>query len=272
MTRLIDMPDVANYLQQGAFTLEGGFRNETPASYCDFHSHPFMEIVMHLDNHGTVYLKSGQDLTFTPGSFVVHPADIPHAQQTEVAGADLCLLIGGPPNPPTALLKLHIVAAGRHPWLATDVQALMEANRRTSQIMSKAYDCRAAALLMHLLDGVDEGDGAQNDSSAALLARNADRTILRDFGTLTGVGDLASRLCVSASYLRHVFKEHVGIGVKQRLIQVRIDRACDLLVGSTLPINSISAVCGFENDRYFATSFKAALGCSAGEYRRRSTI
>lgn len=34
---------------------------------------------------------------------------------------------------------------------------------------------------------------------------------------------------------------------------------------------AIAAVCGFENDRYFSAAFKAAIGSTAGEYRRRLT-
>ncbi len=268
-TRLVDDPEVVRYLASGPFTFEGGFRNNLAPSYCEMHNHPFFEIVMHAENRGTVHLQTGQRLPFEAGGLVIHPPVIPHSQQTDVQGADLCVLVGGPPQTPDRLNQLLYVSGGRHPWLATDIKTLIEASRKRSALMDRAHDHRAAALFLHLLDAVDEPHAAADITPAVDLVREAERIVSRDYGTLSSIGELAERLCVSASYLRHVYKQQTGGGLKRRLIQVRLDHACDLLVGSTLPIKTISAVCGFENDRYFSTCFKTEMGCVAGEYRRR---
>lgn len=271
MSVLTESSDVAEFAKQTKLTFESGFRQDIPISYCDYHCHPFIEIVMHSENRGTCYLEGGAPATFEPGSFIIHPPYIRHAQRTESAGSDLCILVASSIKPPPVLNRLLHVAGGRHPWLAADVMALLGAARKAPGLLGAACDHRAAALLMQLLDCVDQPQTPSDNAPGAQLAREADRVIVRDYGALAGVGELADRLCVSASYLRHVYKQHHGIGVKQRLIQVRLDHACDLLVGSTLPVKTIAAVCGFENDRYFSAAFKAAIGSTAGEYRRRLT-
>ncbi|HEY3333340.1 MAG TPA: helix-turn-helix domain-containing protein [Capsulimonadaceae bacterium] len=268
-SKLVNDDEVARFIQNGSFTFEGSFRTDLAVEYCEFHSHPFFEIVMHSENRGRVMLQSGEPVAFEPGSFVVHPPNIPHGQYTDEPGYDLCILVGSSLPAPPRLRSLLYVSGGRHPWLPADVMALMGASRKESSLMSRAYDHRAAALLMQLLDAVDDLDTSPGLSPGAALAQEAERVILRDYGTLAGVGALAEQLCVSASYLRHVYQRYHGAGVKQRLIRVRLDRACDLLVGSTLPIKTISAVCGFDNDRYFSSTFRAAIGTTPGEYRRQ---
>jgi transcriptional regulator GlxA family with amidase domain len=135
-------------------------------------------------------------------------------------------------------------------------------------LQSRALDHRAAALLLDLLEAAEGLSGARADPAGAGLAIEAERLIQGEYAQLRTVSDIADRLSVSASHLRHVFKQHHAIGVKRRLIQVRLDHACELLATSTLPIKAISAMCGFESDRYFSASFRAQMGCVPGEYRR----
>lgn len=55
--------------------------------------------------------------------------------------------------------------------------------------------------------------------------------------------------------------------MKAYVVKLRIEQAKKLLQTSDLPINTIAAICGFENTNYFSSSFKKVVGSSPKEYR-----
>ena len=50
----------------------------------------------------------------------------------------------------------------------------------------------------------------------------------------------------------------------------RLQRAAELLCGTTLQVTAIAAQCGFEDSSYFARSFRQLYGCGPTEFRRRT--
>ena len=52
--------------------------------------------------------------------------------------------------------------------------------------------------------------------------------------------------------------------------QQRLQRAAELLCGTTLQVTAIAAQCGFEDSSYFARSFRQLYGCGPTEFRRRT--
>lgn len=265
----MDEEDVQAYVGAGGFSFQGSVRHATGTSYCEFHSHANFEIVLHAENAGIVSLSTGQSLEFSAGGVVLHPPCIAHSQQTTLPGTDLCVQIGAPSPHPAALNRLIFIPLNRKPWLATDVKLLTEAPARRSAAQSMALNMRAAALFVELLDAYDEDRQAIANPPGADLAAEAEHVIRGEYASIRSVAEIADRLCVSASRLRHVYKQQYGVGIKKRIIQTRLDHACELLATSTLPIKAISAMCGFETDRHFSAAFRMALGYAPGEYRRQ---
>ena len=265
--KLMDRPDIRAFLAAGGFTFEGSSRHVTGIEVCAMHSHPHFEIVLHAENAGEVSLRTGQSIRFEPGGVVVHAPGIEHSQVTTVAGADLCVQIGSPTPAPHSLNRLLFIPLRRKPWLATDIKLLTETSVRRTPAQTMALNLRAAALFVELLDAHDQEIGSEVDAPGARLAEAAERIIQGEYATVRSVGDLAERLSVSASRLRHVYKQQYGVGIKKRLIQTRLDHACELLATSTLPIKAVSAMCGFQTDRHFSAAFRAALGHAPGEHR-----
>lgn len=78
---------------------------------------------------------------------------------------------------------------------------------------------------------------------------------------------LANHMNVSLSYLSTVFKQSMGINLSTYIINLRIDKAKQLLAHFQYSIYEISLQCGYEDSRYFAKIFKKKLGLSPSEYR-----
>jgi AraC-like DNA-binding protein len=59
----------------------------------------------------------------------------------------------------------------------------------------------------------------------------------------------------------------IGMGVGDYIARHRLDAACILLEQTALPIQEVSARCGFSNQRYFSTVFKQAKGMTPTAWR-----
>lgn len=81
------------------------------------------------------------------------------------------------------------------------------------------------------------------------------------------LAELASLTGLSRTYFSGVFKETTGMRLRDYLIQVRINKAKDLLNDMNLEIKQIAYCCGFNDPDHFARIFKKRLGVSPTEWR-----
>ena len=73
---------------------------------------------------------------------------------------------------------------------------------------------------------------------------------------------------MSESYFTKIFHRIIGIGFKNYLNAIRVQKACEYLTGSDLSISEISESVGFDSSSYFGTVFKNTMGVSPKEYRK----
>lgn len=83
------------------------------------------------------------------------------------------------------------------------------------------------------------------------------------------LSSIAQQFHFNASYLSNLFKRQTGTGLKEYMIQRRMERAKELLSSTDLKIHQISEKCGYEDDSYFVQLFKRQTGLSPSQYRKR---
>ena len=71
----------------------------------------------------------------------------------------------------------------------------------------------------------------------------------------------------SKYYFSRIFKKYTGKTFKSYLIDLRINKAKDLLLNSELAISQICYEAGFNDLSYFNRVFKKKVGCSPSEFR-----
>lgn len=81
--------------------------------------------------------------------------------------------------------------------------------------------------------------------------------------------ELASLCHLSPSRFLHLFKAETGLSVKAWLKARRLERACQLLAHTHLPVGEIAAEVGYGEANYFASVFRSVTGQSPTQYRRR---
>lgn len=81
---------------------------------------------------------------------------------------------------------------------------------------------------------------------------------------------LANSIKLSASQFRRRFRLYTGESPHQYLINLRIKRAEEFLIRSSLPIEEIAAELGYAGSTQFARIFKSKTGLSPRSWRSRS--
>jgi AraC-like DNA-binding protein len=81
------------------------------------------------------------------------------------------------------------------------------------------------------------------------------------------IEDLAGELNLSVSHLHHVFKEHTGLSPYQYHLQLKIQRAKEMLHDSELAVKQIAGILGFQDLYHFSKIFKRKTGVSPLKWR-----
>lgn len=82
--------------------------------------------------------------------------------------------------------------------------------------------------------------------------------------------DLANECNISEVYFRKLFIKQFNTTPKQFIMDIRIQKAKQLLKEGGLKINAISEQCGFSNSYHFCRSFKEKTGLSPTEYMKQN--
>lgn len=83
---------------------------------------------------------------------------------------------------------------------------------------------------------------------------------------------LADQCKISEVYFRKLFTEQYGIAPRQYIIDIRINKAKQLLTDGILKINNISEKCGFSNPYHFSRLFKEKTGLTPTQYLKQNRI
>ncbi|AJY76987.1 response regulator transcription factor [Paenibacillus beijingensis] len=81
---------------------------------------------------------------------------------------------------------------------------------------------------------------------------------------------VADHVHISKNYFSVLFKKQTSYNFIDYMIQLRVDRAKELLLDKTNKIYEIAERTGFNDVKYFSKLFKKITGCTPVEYRERS--
>ena len=83
------------------------------------------------------------------------------------------------------------------------------------------------------------------------------------------VEDVADSVCLSSSYLSHLFREKLNCTVNNYITRVRIEKSIELMSMRELSIQEISEKVGFNSQSYFTKIFKRYIGVTPVIYRNK---
>ena len=84
--------------------------------------------------------------------------------------------------------------------------------------------------------------------------------------------DLANVCNISEVYFRRLFKYQYGITPRQYIIDIRIQKAKQLLSDGALKVSAVAEKCGFANQYHFCRVFKDKTGLTPTDYMKQNRI
>ncbi|AKU97908.1 Transcriptional regulator, AraC family [Labilithrix luteola] len=153
--------------------------------------------------------------------------------------------------------------------LLLSLQPLLGA--RTAEAVGLHVDHVSTALLHHLARTYGEMCTRPARVRGGLTPRQQRRAeeLLNERldGGIT-LAELAETCGLSIRHFARAFQQSTGVPPHRWLIERRLEKARDMLVGSRLSLQEIAAACGFADQSHFTRTFTRATGSSPGTFRR----
>ncbi|HEX2925909.1 MAG TPA: AraC family transcriptional regulator [Ruminiclostridium sp.] len=102
------------------------------------------------------------------------------------------------------------------------------------------------------------------------LMQSAIQFVHNNFEREISITDIAKYVFLSPSYFTRAFKEDTGLSPMQYLLNIRIKRACELLLETDQKIGEIALSVGFSNQQRFNDMFKKQISMTPMQYRNSS--
>ncbi len=117
-----------------------------------------------------------------------------------------------------------------------------------------------------IADMLDQNeDGADSDN---LTIRRAKGMINEFYHTGITLDEIASRLDITPEYLGTLFHKETGVTFSTYIKNFRIQKAKELLIGTSLKLYEIADRVGYSDPKYFSKVFRDTTGQLPAEYRK----
>jgi AraC-like DNA-binding protein len=86
------------------------------------------------------------------------------------------------------------------------------------------------------------------------------------------VSELAPMMSCSARHLNRLFREELGASFREKQIELRLAKACELLAASNAKVVEVALESGYQSSSVFSELFKKHFGLSPGQWRRQRLL
>lgn len=262
------------------------FDRRLPEFPFNWHYHPEFELTLTVDSRGMRFVGDhvGQ---YDDGDLVLIAPNLPHAFQSQsLLGeasqhrAVVCWFrqdwIGGlialvPELAPVSGL-LAQARRGLRFGRATS-EALRERMLGLGQMEDLAQVMALQSLLIALASAPDRMPLAAGEVTVSDLPRDRARLqkvldhLHLHYDQPLRLGPLCDLVHLTESQLQRVFKRSARMSISAYVLQLRLGRACQMLVQTDSAIGRIATDCGFSDAADFARRFRAVRGVTPSAYR-----
>lgn len=249
-----------------------GLLEDAPNWFNIQHSHDFCEILYVAGGAGEAILE-GKKFRLAPGDLVVVNPGTLHEERSD-ARAPLRLIflairdfaVPGLPAGCLSQEKYRVLSCGEYQY-KMDIYLRELLQETSSQIefyqeISQGLVSALLVLVMRLIR-INPEDEAALSQECQKIKEYLDQ----NFTSLITLDSLSETVYISKHYLSHLFKEQTGISPIKYLTSKRMEKACELLSETELPVSEVSKAVGYENPLYFSQVFKRVYGISPVKYR-----
>ncbi len=167
-------------------------------------------------------------------------------------------------------LEEPVLNAGVNPTLVEEFRQILEEMRGEAVGFRKILAARTQVILA--MATASSLRKSFEGTDIVRVIEQAKRLLMEQIDQPVNIEKMAADLGVGYSWFRRMFREYVELSPAQYHLQLRINRACELLSKTTLPVAKISERTGFESAFYFSQIFREKTGYSPREYRTMTQV
>ena len=131
------------------------------------------------------------------------------------------------------------------------------------------FRCQLSEILIRMVRNiVSEREAPAERMHYSGPVRDAIAYLGKHYAKQSVIGDFCGTYHYSRQYISRRFHQETGRTAMKYLQDIRLEKSCELLVGSDLQIQEIAAAVGYEDLKYFGQLFKQTLKMTPGAYRR----
>lgn len=123
-------------------------------------------------------------------------------------------------------------------------------------------------LLAALMEEFPKKELDESHNLAKTYVKTALNLIHSQYEKPIKVSYLSEHLSLSRSYLYKIFKQETGYSIKDYILQVKMNRSCELLENMDLSITEIALSVGYPDPLNFSYAFKNYFHMSPTDYRK----
>ena len=79
--------------------------------------------------------------------------------------------------------------------------------------------------------------------------------------------EIADKSFISEVYFRKLFKKEFGVSPQKYIINLRIQKATELISTGYYSLKETASMCGYTDYKYFSTEFKKQMGVPPSKYK-----
>ncbi len=176
-----------------------------------------------------------------------------------------------PANKPTQEIHHIYNRFSANPYIKNTLKALFDIKiidcSKMLSMEAKALDI-ASLWLNFLQQEVKQDNKLYLTSYHEACLQDAKQILDQQYHTPLTIKQLARQIGMSPSSLRNGFRQLFNTTIRQYSIQLRMEKACQLLKETELPLSQICFLVGYNNEGHFADIFKRNYGKSPFAYRQ----
>ncbi|HFR3538163.1 TPA: helix-turn-helix domain-containing protein [Streptococcus suis] len=160
-----------------------------------------------------------------------------------------------------------------HSHLESDIlKKMIDINQTEVQSLPMITELILIGHLNQLLAALVQEFPNESLKESSTLAKNyvhhAIKIIHTQYNNPIKVSEIAQQLALSRSYLYKIFKQETGYSIKDYIVQVKMNHACQLLANPELSITEIANSVGYFDPLAFSNAFKNQYHMSPSDYRK----
>lgn len=128
---------------------------------------------------------------------------------------------------------------------------------------------RCMSILNELLAGFFQSTlESEATSSQYTKILPAIKHINENYSEKITINELCNLCMMSSSHFRRIFTQICSVSPIEYLMEIRIQRATELIIESNLPVSDIASSCGFKDEEYFCRVLKRRTGKTVRQIRK----